>query len=40
MLTGSTVTVEATVAAVAEATLPTDELAFLSVEATTGRQFS
>ena len=39
-LTSHAVTVEATVAAVAEATLPIDELALLSVEATTGRQFS
>jgi hypothetical protein len=33
MLTDSAVTVEATVVAVAEATLPTDELAFLPITA-------
>jgi hypothetical protein len=37
MLTIFTVTVEATVVAVAEATLPTDEPAFLLIAATTGR---
>jgi hypothetical protein len=40
MLTGFAVTVEATVAAVAEATLPTDELAFLPIAANTGGQSS
>lgn len=37
VLTSFTATVEATVVAVAGATLPTDELAFLLIAATTGR---
>jgi hypothetical protein len=40
MLTGFAVTAEATVAAVVEATLLTDELAFLPNAATTGGQSS